>query len=395
MSEGRRQALRWAMGLGLGLGLGVNTLGSRALSPAAFDTARPTQAPVGSQASPILYGRERDRLLHDRDSTLPLHWRERALLAFGTTVSMRAAHAQASVVDAALDAALAAVQRVDQQMSLFRPDSAICQLNRDGVLHQPDADLVALLRLARQVAERSAGSFDPTVQPLWRLWQRAHAQGRRPTAAELRAARALVGWQGLHVNDASIALARPGMAITLNGIAQGHAADQARQALLRHGVVDALLDTGEWLPMGSAPRSDPQPEPKSNSKSDHASGQDPKHSEWRLGVADPHHALQLLGALEADGRALACSSDDKLFFSADRRDHHILNPRTGRSPTQLSTVVVAAPSAALADALTKPMFMGSLADALALARRWQVDVLAVDKMGRIAASRGLHLTHVG
>ena len=282
-------------------------------------------------------------------------------------------------------------------MSLFRPDSALTQLNRDGQLRQPDADLVALLRLALQVAERSAGSFDPTVQPLWRLWQTAHTQGRRPSAAELRQARALVGWRGLKVSDSMVSLARPGMAITLNGIAQGHAADMARQALLQHGVGHALLDTGEWMPMGSAPiaESGEGPGVKSITGSSTANAANTANrsdrNAWRLGVADPHHARQLLGALEADGRALACSSDDKLFFSADRRDHHILDPRSGFSPTQLSTVVVAAPSAALADALTKPLFMGSLADALALARRWQVDVLAVDKAGRIAASRGLHL----
>lgn len=371
LHTGRRQALRVAMGLGLGLGIGPR------LGLAAGSTpARPGAA---------------------------LAWRERAMLAFGTTVWMRAGHAQAAAADAALDAAVAAVQQVDQQMSLFRPDSAVCRLNREGVLRQPPADLVALLRLAQRVAARSAGSFDVTVQPLWQLWQSAHAQGRRPNANELRAARRLVGWRGLQVDDDVIRLARPGMGITLNGIAQGHAADQARQALLRHGVVDALLDTGEWLALGAAPSAadaadaDHAADANQANQANHANGSPvaSRPSAWRLGVADPHHGGQLLGALVADGRALACSSDDKLFFSADRRDHHILDPHTGLSPTQLSTVVVAAASAALADALTKPMFMGSAADALALARRWGVDVLTVDKAGRIAASPGLYLQRGG
>lgn len=338
---GRRQALHLALGLGLAM---------------ACDLARPM--PERRAQQPVRGG---------------LDWRERALIAFGTTVWVRAGHAQADAVEAALDAAAAAVQRVDQQMSLFRPDSAVSCLNRNGRLHRPDPELVALLRVARQVAAHCGGSFDPTVQPLWRLWQQAHAQGRRPSASELRAARSLVGWRDLLVSDDEVRLARPGMAITLNGIAQGHAADMASQALTRHGVVDALLDTGEWMPMGRPPidRRGSAPGP------------------WRLGVADPHAPHQLLGELQSDGRALACSSDDKLAFSADRRDHHILDPHSGTSPTQLSTVVVAATSATLADALTKPMFMGSLADALALARHWQVDVLAVDKQGRMRASPGM------
>jgi FAD:protein FMN transferase len=54
-------------------------------------------------------------------------------------------------------------------------------------------------------------------------------------------------------------------------------------------------------------------------------------------------------------------------------------------------VTVLAPSCALADALTKVMFMGNTADALALAAHWGVDVLAVDKAGRWQASPGLRL----
>ena len=88
---------------------------------------------------------------------------------------------------------------------------------------------------------------------------------------------------------------------------------------------------------------------------------------------------------------MAVSSDAHLRFGADPgddHDHHIIDPRSGRSPPHLSAVVVAARSAALADALTKVMFMGTPAQALAQARRWGVDVIAVDKAGQLHASGG-------
>ena len=47
-----------------------------------------------------------------------------------------------------------------------------------------------------------------------------------------------------------------------------------------------------------------------------------------------------------------------------------------------------APSTALADALTKVMFMGTAAQALQQAKVWSVDVVVVDKAGRLQASRG-------
>jgi thiamine biosynthesis lipoprotein len=298
-----------------------------------------------------------------------LQWRERALQGFGTTLWLRAGHADAARAEAGLDAAVAALRHVERQMSLFDAASAVARLNRDGVLEAPDPQLVAVLQLAREVSARSGGAFDATVQPLWALWQRAARAGRLPDAAERRAAQALVDWRGLDVRPQRIALARPGMAVTLNGIAQGFAADRARDALRAHGIDHALLDTGEWAPMGEAPG----------------------RGRWRLGLADPRDARRVLATLAADGRAVACSSDAHLRFSADGRHHHILDPRLGDSPVQLAAVAVLASSAALADALTKPLFMGSAAEALALARRWGVDVVAVEKNGRLHASPGVPL----
>jgi thiamine biosynthesis lipoprotein len=80
-----------------------------------------------------------------------------------------------------------------------------------------------------------------------------------------------------------------------------------------------------------------------------------------------------------------------MSFSADHRHHHIFDPRTGYSPAGLSGVTVAAPSGALADALTKVLFVGGPAQARRLARHWNVDALWVDKQGRWSATPGLRL----
>jgi thiamine biosynthesis lipoprotein len=78
-------------------------------------------------------------------------------------------------------------------------------------------------------------------------------------------------------------------------------------------------------------------------------------------------------------------------FSADHRHHHIFDPHTGWSPADMAGVTVAAPSGALADALTKVFFVGGPARAAALARQWRVDALWVDKKGRWQATPGLAL----
>lgn len=298
-----------------------------------------------------------------------LQWRERVLLGLGTTLWLRAAHADANRADAALDAAVRALRHVERQMSLFDPDSALCRLNREGVLRDPDAHLVAVLQLARRVAAGSSGAFDASVQPLWAAWQRAHAEQRLPTQAELKAARARVDWRAVHVTPERITLRRPGMALTLNGIAQGYAADLARAALREHGIEHALLDTGEWATLGRAPADAP----------------------WVLGIADPRDAQRLVARLQPQGRAVATSSDAQLAFTADRREHHIVDPRSGHSPPQLASVTVVAPSAVLADALTKVVFMAGWEQGLPAAQRWGADALIVDKAGRWKASAGLRV----
>ena len=338
----RRQWLRTSLGLGAVL------LGSGAASTAA--TAR----------------------------SMPLVWRERALLGFGTTLWLRAAHRNPATVERALDAAVQAVRHVESQMSLFDPASAVSRLNREGSLRHADADLLRVLRLAQQVSARSDGAFDITVQPLWQAWDAARLDGRMPSVQSLAQARALVGWRGLVVDAGDVQLRRPGMALTLNGIAQGYAADLARERLRAHGVEHALLDAGEWAPLGHGPGDRP----------------------WTLAVADPRaaggtvasEAASAVAVLCAEGRSVATSSDAHTTFTADRRHHHIFDPRSGQSPAQLASVTVVAPSCALADALTKVLFMGSVSDALALARYWDVDVLAIDKSGRWQASPGLRLT---
>lgn len=42
-----------------------------------------------------------------------------------------------------------------------------------------------------------------------------------------------------------IAFARPGMTLTLNGVAQGDVADLVAALLAAEGLEDALIDTGE------------------------------------------------------------------------------------------------------------------------------------------------------
>ncbi len=296
-----------------------------------------------------------------------------AALAFGTTVSIAAVHEDPEAALAAIREALRETRRIDAVMTVFRPESEVSRLNAAGLLTRPDPHLVRVLEFSRRLAALSDGAFDPTVQPLWSLFVACAREGRLPSRVEIARARSLVGWTALEVSPRRIALGRPGMSITLNGIAQGYAADLASSVLRERGVADALIDTGEWGAAGA--RQPRQP--------------------WTVGIQHPRDPGALLAAVAMDGRFLATSGDYAAPFSDDRRYHHIFDPRTGVSPPGLSSVVVAAASGLEADGLTKPLMVLEHGRAKALLSRFPgAGAVWIGKDGRIVASRGIRLTPI-
>ena len=293
-------------------------------------------------------------------SNVQAHWRERALLGFGTTLWLRAAHPNTDVLEAALQDAVQAIRQIESEMSLFDPDSAVSRLNRTGVLSQPSAALTSVLSLARHVSSRSQGAFDVTVQPLWDLWSQAQRDGTTPSPRVLKPCIAKVNWRALDIHPSALRLQIKGMGVTLNGIAQGHAADQVRTVLQSHGVEHALIDTGETSALGLAQGDTP----------------------WRFAIEPSAGTSSPPPVSLPEGWAMATSSDAHTTFSADRRHHHIFDPHTGDSPTHWATVSVLAPSCALADALTKVFFMCPPERLTQTAHAWGVAAVLQSKQGK-------------
>ena len=234
-------------------------------------------------------------------------WRGRAL---GSDASITV-EGPSDIVAQALPRAVAALRRAERLWSLYDPDSSLSRLNAQGLLDAPDAETLALLSVADRVHAMTGGRFDPTIQPLWRTL----AEGGSREAIAL--ARSRVGWSQVTIGADSVRLG-PGQAVTLNGIAQGAAADLVVAALREEGLTAALIDTGEMAGFGRS---------------------------WRLGLSDPFHGLVATRQLRSG--AIATSSPGAMRLGSEV---HILDP-TGVRPFW-STVSVEAETATLADALS-------------------------------------------
>ncbi|HUR46460.1 MAG TPA: FAD:protein FMN transferase [Candidatus Saccharimonadales bacterium] len=285
---------------------------------------------------------------------------EEKSFALGSEISLIAYHEDEARARRAVAAAFKALDEIEDVLSLYRPDSQLCRLNRERIIRQPHPDLVAVLRNAVEWARLTDGAFDPTVQPLWKL----QASGNPFDVAGLEAARSLVDWTRVHVSAEKIRLG-PGQEITLNGIAQGFAADRVREIFLAYGICHGLANTGEFCALGDKPDGKP----------------------WQIGVQHPRVQDAYVTLASVTDRFLSTSGDYETKFTDDFSNHHIFDPSTGRSPTELSSVTVLAPTGMEADALSTAIFvLGSTRGFELAATRTNVDVLLVTKAGEVLAT---------
>ena len=144
-------------------------------------------------------------LLPDRGvaSVSPVVWRGQALGAPATLVLN---HQNPAEAERLLRRVVVEVARLESIFSLFRPESALSELNRTGALAAPPSEMVELLELCRSFHGLGDGRFDPTIQPLWLLharhFSRDGADPAGPSARDLRKALALVGFDkaSFHAN---------------------------------------------------------------------------------------------------------------------------------------------------------------------------------------------------
>lgn len=295
--------------------------------------------------------------------------------AMGALASMTLVHPDRAMAQALISRCVVEIDRLESVFSLYRADSALSRLNAAGELHEPPHELAELLSTALELARLSDGAFDPTVQPLYRLYADhfaspgAAAAGPSPQA--IAGALRSVGFSAVEMRADRIRFRRPGMAITLNGIAQGFVTDRVADMLRAAGLDDVLVDLGEVRALGHRPDGGP----------------------WRAAIRDPLHPGRTLFELPLADRggalpALATSSGPAASFGPDPRIHHLLDPRTGRSAGHHASVSVAAPRATLADGLSTalsaiaPARAGALLAGYSPARAWVVDAGGtVDALG--------------
>lgn len=252
---------------------------------------------------------------------------------------------------AAGEEALDEIDRLEAQLSLFRPSSEIAHLNalaaRGPVRVTPG--LFALLQHAKKLHAETFGAFDVTVAPLVRCWGFMGGTGRIPRPEELEAARSSVGMQHVELEraDFSVRFAREGVMLDLGAIGKGYAIERAALLLREAGVTSALLHGG--------------------TSTVYALGKQSNGQVWQVAVENPTTALgpgrptvscepsprAPMATVPLTDEAMSVSAVWGKSFEADGKVFgHVLDPRSGQPVSGAVLAAVVLPSATETDALS-------------------------------------------
>jgi thiamine biosynthesis lipoprotein len=251
---------------------------------------------------------------------------------------------------AAAEAALDEIERLERQISRYRPDSEIALVNRDAWRRpvRVSTNVFDLLERARILWDESGGVFDPTVWPLLECWRKAALEGKTPGDAELERAVKSVGMDKVELQKAThtVRFAVPEMTLDLGAIGKGYALDCAVEVLRENNVASAFVHGG--------------------TSSAHGIGRPPDQRGWKVGISNPMPpALRtesdagFLAEITLHDQSLGVSAvpgiDGKTDLSGTTR---IVNPVTAKPNMTAVLAAVIAKSATDADALSTAVLAG-------------------------------------
>ena len=259
-------------------------------------------------------------------SVIPTH--RFAHEAMATTFEVFIPHSDPCYAEQAAWAAFHELDRLEQELSRYVPNSDISRLNglsanqslRVGV------DAFECLRLCARVSAETNGAFDVTIGPLLDCWLGKNRVKRFPSENELDVARQRTGMHRIEFDEGrhAVRLRASPVRIDLGGVGKGYAVDRMA-ALLREWSIEAALIHGGFstvLGIGAPPGTEG----------------------WPITVSNPTDCRETLARFHLRDRAVS--------GSGLRKGRHIINPRTARPVEDKRAAWCFAPDAATADALS-------------------------------------------
>lgn len=273
--------------------------------------------------------------------------------------------------EAAIDAVIVEMRRIDASMSTYKPDSEVSQVNAQAArqpVHVTD-ELFDLLSKALEFSRMTDGAFDITYASVGFMYDFRRQQ--KPSEEQIKQALPAVNYRHL-VLDAkarTVKFTQPGVRIDLGGIAKGHAVDRCIDLLQQRGIKRALVSAG----------------------GDSRIIGDRFGQPWVIGLRHPDRRNEVFQRIPIVDAAISTSGDYERFFEKDGiRYHHIIDPHSGRSASLVRSATIIGPNATTTDGLSKTAFVLGPKKALEIYNRLPgIDAILVSPDGEVYYTEGL------
>ena len=301
-------------------------------------------------------------------------WIDRTEAIMGTRIYVELWADDTAVGNAAIDAVMTEMRRIDALMSHYRPDSELSQINAHAATEavKVSPELFDLIRLSTHFSEITAGAFDITYASVGYLYN--YPLHERPSEEQIKAALPAVNWRNLKLDAEhhTVRFAHAGMRIDLGGIGKGYAVDRSVALLKARGITNAIVTAGG----------------DSRLIGDHRGRQ------WLVSIAhpdQPHNPDKVVTRIPLSDAAISTSGDYERYFDEDGvRYHHIIDPGTGHSASKVRSATIIGPTATRTDGLSKTAFVLGPERALEIYNRLDdIDAILVTPDGRVLYSKGL------
>lgn len=241
--------------------------------------------------------------------------------------------------DAAVDAAVDEINRLDALLSTGKKDSEIGQINANngGQLLEDGA---VLMERSLELYKSTNGAFDVAIYPVMKAWGFTDGNYQVPDADTLKATLELVDPSLIDYDKetSTVSFKKDGVQIDLGGIAKGYTSSRIMDIYKEKGVTSGLVNLG-----GNA----------------QVFGTKPDGSLWRVAVQSPDSEDEYLGVLETKDKAIITSGGYERYFEKDGVTyHHIIDPSTGYpADNGLISVTIVSADGTLADGLSTSLFV--------------------------------------
>ena len=280
--------------------------------------------------------------------------------------------------DEMIEAGVKEIKRIEKLLTTFSDDSETNLVNRNAGI-QPvkvSDEVFQLIERSVRISAVTQGSFDITYGSIdKRLWNFDETMTALPTLKQARKLVKLINYRNIILNplDKTVFLLQKGMRIGFGGIGKGYAAEMAKEAMKKKGVLSGIVNaSGDLTAWGTQPDGTP----------------------WTVGIVHPDKKDLPFSYMNISDMAVATSGNYEKFVVINGRKYsHTIDPRTGLPVSGIKSVTVFSPNAEISDALATPVIIMGVRHGLDLINQLKdVECVIIDDDNKIFTSQNIKCT---